>query len=342
MKVISLLVVVFTAVAGISTAQTIHRVNNNPGMPGAGIYATLQEAHDAASNGDIIYVEGSNLTYGNLDCTKQLTIIGPGYFLNENFSGYPEVRTAKLDYITFADGSAGSSIQGFDDNAVNNEYFTMSVKVSNITISKNRNLFVRVDPAVSTVISGIQLSKNYDIWIQSYDLTANGGTINISNNLLTGFRLSSNFTGTIANNTIDDDMGGMQAYNMTFTNNVVNSMTSSSLSATNCTFYNNIDARSTTGSALFGTSNGNQANVDKLLVFEGATGNSTDGKWRLKAGSPAIGAGYQGVDCGMFGGIDPYKLSGIPAYPTIKSLMTSGSGSNTTPLNVTISTQSNN
>jgi len=38
---------------------------------------------------------------------------------------------------------------------------------------------------------------------------------------------------------------------------------------------------------------------------------STDGKYQLKNGSPAKGSGLNGVDCGMFGGLDHYVLSGI-------------------------------
>jgi hypothetical protein len=46
------------------------------------------------------------------------------------------------------------------------------------------------------------------------------------------------------------------------------------------------------------------------------TGNE-DAKYILKEGSPAKGAGVNGVDCGIFGGDEPYVLSGIPPIPTI-------------------------
>ena len=66
--------------------------------------------------------------------------------------------------------------------------------------------------------------------------------------------------------------------------------------------------------------NGNQYNIDMDLVFadfDGALELSTDGKWELKAGSPAIGAGSGGIDCGAYGGPAPYILSGIPMLPHI-------------------------
>ena len=42
---------------------------------------------------------------------------------------------------------------------------------------------------------------------------------------------------------------------------------------------------------------------------------STDGQYQLKAGSPAIGAGNGGVNCGAYGGPNPYVLSGLPPVP---------------------------
>jgi hypothetical protein len=31
--------------------------------------------------------------------------------------------------------------------------------------------------------------------------------------------------------------------------------------------------------------------------------------------SPGLGAGFGGTDCGIFGGAEPYVLSGIPPIP---------------------------
>jgi hypothetical protein len=70
------------------------------------------------------------------------------------------------------------------------------------------------------------------------------------------------------------------------------------------------------------------------------TGNSTDGQWQLKTGSPAIGAGLSGEDCGIFGGNTPYHLSGLPATPSIY-LLSSPAASNGPTLPVTISVKTN-
>ena len=78
----------------------------------------------------------------------------------------------------------------------------------------------------------------------------------------------------------------------------------------NTTYNNNIG-----NSTQFGTENSNQIYGNMVDIFVGA--GSTDGKWQLKQGSQAIGAGVGGIDCGMFGGNFPFVLSGIPAIPAI-------------------------
>lgn len=95
----------------------------------------------------------------------------------------------------------------------------------------------------------------------------------------------------------------------------------------------------------FGTADGNQQNVDMTTVFVG-TG-SNDGYYKLKVGSPAIGAGYGStvqnpVDAGMFGGSTSYVLSGLPAIPSIYFFANQPVGSNSDPIDVQIKVKSNN
>src|SRR5690348_8514089 len=105
--------ILFVALAcSTAFAQTIRRVNNTGITLGANMYADLQTAHNAAAAGDIIYVDGSGDEYGNLTLTKKLTIIGPVYFLGENYANFPDTRTANLTNVTFNAGSEGSIIMG--------------------------------------------------------------------------------------------------------------------------------------------------------------------------------------------------------------------------------------
>lgn len=117
-------------------------------------------------------------------------------------------------------------------------------------------------------------------------------------------------------------------------NNIVQEA-AGTVTGTGNSIYNNIDAGD-----HFGTENGNQVNVDMSTVFVG-TG-STDGQWQLAAGSPAIGAGFNGVDCGMFGGPTPYVLSGIPSIPSIYIFDAPAIGSTAGGLPVRLSVKSRN
>jgi hypothetical protein len=117
-------------------------------------------------------------------------------------------------------------------------------------------------------------------------------------------------------------------------------MIDGSLSGSGNLISNNIG-----NSTQFGNANGNKQNVTMTSVFEG-TG-SSDGAFRLKSGSPAIGAGYGStsanpVDCGIFGGNTPYKLSGLPAIPSIYFYTNQPVGSNSDPINVQVKVRSNN
>ena len=108
-----------------------------------------------------------------------------------------------------------------------------------------------------------------------------------------------------------------------------------SLSASNSLVQNNIG-----NSTQFDTLNSNQQNVDMSTVFV-STG-SSDGIWQLAVDSPALGAGLDGVDCGMFGDQNPYVLSGLPPLPAIYFFSAPSTGSSSAGLQVRIKGESHN
>lgn len=100
-----------------------------------------------------------------------------------------------------------------------------------------------------------------------------------------------------------------------------------------------VDAYNNIGDAnQFPSGNGNQNNVNMSTVFVG-TG-STDGQWQLKSGSPAIGAGRNGEDIGMFGGPEPYVPSGLPPIPAVYSIEMPGVTAANQTIPVTVKTKS--
>ena len=106
---------------------------------------------------------------------------------------------------------------------------------------------------------------------------------------------------------------------------------------TNCNVHHNIGA-----SEQFGTDNGNLSNVNMADVFvcwPNCPTYSADGRYQLKPGSVATGAGAGGIDCGIFDGNYPYVLSGIPTVPAIYYLQVLPQGDF---LNVSVKVKSHN
>lgn len=132
--------------------------------------------------------------------------------------------------------------------------------------------------------------------------------VNIINNTLTGC--------------IELHTGATMKNNIWMNDNIVGTFTKSSGS------YN-----VTENGTLTGTTDIQSADIEAVFVGSG----STDGKWQLSTGSEAKGAGEGGTDCGMFGGTDPYILSGInQSLPRIYYLSSSGQGTATSGLQVHI------
>jgi hypothetical protein len=285
------------------TNAAVWRVNN---IAGSGAhFAGINEANNSTmvQNEDTLYIEPSATTYEQATITKQLTIIGNGYFLSENSETQANTNTSTINGISFQTGSSGSAIMGCV-LTYNNSY----IYVSNIRIE--RNFFSTSLRFQSNNLSNILVIGNY--FAASF-ISMNYTGIN--NVLISGnfFEVAVNnaaigcgpeVSAVIENNVIQ---GIVTVNNSIFNNNILRA---GSFNATNTAFSNNI-----ANDNQFGNQNGNQQYVDMADVFLG-TG-STDGKWQLKPGSPAIGAGTGGQDCGMFGGPNPYILSGIPSIPAI-------------------------
>jgi hypothetical protein len=322
-------------------AQTIRRCNNT-GVTGTNIYATLQAAHDAAASGDIIYLEPSSISYGDLICVRPLTIIGTGYFLAQNLGLQLDLREAIVGIVRFRNGSAGSRITGCTIISVN-------ITTSNVTVERNNitsQCFVGYDNQTGgyATVNNILIRQNYFSSSTLYLYTANTTVSNviISNNIIVGSIASSGFTGLnsilITNNVIGD-LAGTSQFTLDVDNAVIkNNILTYTGTGNNFTPRNNAYSNNISGNAEFGTANGNQQNISPANIFVGGTA-STDGAFQLRAGSPATGKGEGGVDIGAFGGVTSYRIAGIPNVPTIYQYNQSVTGNT---LNATISTRSNN
>ena len=94
-------------------ASTLRVNNTDPSSP----YATLNDAVEAASDGDTIMVEGSSINYGDITINKKLVLIGPGYWLRENGIVTEAGYSAKVHTLTTM--SEGTVIMGiYSDNQI--------------------------------------------------------------------------------------------------------------------------------------------------------------------------------------------------------------------------------
>jgi hypothetical protein len=350
----NIILISLLAISCSTFAQTIRRCNNNPGISGVNVYTTIQAAHDAAAVGDIIYVEPSVTSYGNLTCSKRLTIIGNGYFLTQNPNVSFDIRMSKIDGFTFNLGCANSSITGV---YTNNLTFN---GISNITLERcfveNVN-YVSFSSIPSTFITFSKCVITGSIL--GYDSAPSRIPRNctFTNNIFSGgiqYFSNSVFT----NNTFATVSNGNLDYllNCTISNNIFrsngcNSCTQQALFGTNntgTTISNNIIAyvqTVNTCSFTLPTGNGNVNGADYSALFivpDPYSSGLVDKNFQLAAGSPAIGIGTGGTNAGAFGGANPYILSGLPAYPVMTNFTTSGVGNTSTPLQVSVTVRGNN
>ncbi len=331
----------------ITASAKIWRVNNT-GVPAD--FTTAQAAHNSVSvvNGDTIHLEASGASYGSLTITKQLVIIGNGYLLgtlgaNANPDLQANPAPSLLSAASFIAGSSGSVLQGVTVTG------TLSVggSASNITIRRNR-----LNTVTLGLCNNIQVLQNYIDLSTSALINGDGSpatNLQINNNVIAlTINMGSTWNGDFMNNIISSvyNFGANTLYNCRVWNNI-NVQTGSVFTLTSCDSRNNISSN-----IQFGNLNGNQQSVAMSTVFEDHLNTnpafSEDSRWQLKAGSPGIGAAWNGVatggDCGIFGtsatGIS-YFLSGIPNVPSIYKLV-APSTVTTGILNITISTKTNN
>jgi len=325
-KTLTLLAMAIFMIAQISNA-TVWRVNATPNSDPD--FASLQAAHDDVSvlTGDTLYLEGSTFGAGGLSISKQLTIIGNGYFLAENPETQHNISPSIIStYVYCYAGSEGTKFTGCTFNSA------VYLYTNNITLERNYFVYGQNQIYSAANCSDILILGNYfnshSTW-NCINLSHTHTNILVANNLFVGrISVSSNFSGIFANNLFGNQI---TIYNSTLVNNIAHG----NVNMTNCLYEYNIGTNT-----QFGNQNGNQENVSTNDLYVGATGNSTDGQYQLKVGSPAIGTGEDGADIGVFGGESPYVLSGLPAIPAIYDLDAQSLPTNS--LDVTVKAKSHN
>jgi hypothetical protein len=340
--------------------QTIRRVNNNAGVTGVNVYTTLQAAHDAATAGDIVYVEPSTTYYGNLTATKTLTYIGNGYQIASNTSSNMpfDSRPSQISIIDLNVGSANSSFIGVTIDQLN-------IYVPNINVNRcylRGTIYLRYfgSPYATSISDNIIIkncilengSNTAAIYTPSQIPVSNvlsrypSGLL-IKNNIMSGpyGAINGVENAVVLNNTCRTYIA-VGARNSIFVNNIAVAPTSGdqiNLVNVACSFSNNL----TFGASYLPSGNGNQNGVSSTNFFVVPNLNlnyplSPDKDFQLSATSVGLIAGLNGSQVGAFGGAEPYLLSGLPSVPIITLNNNSGVGNVTTPLQVSTITRGNN
>ncbi len=296
-------------------------------------YSDLAAAHTASAAGDTILLYPGNWT---ATFTKKIVLISYGYLTDQNPNLQVITGTNTVN-ITLATGSDNCIFTGIDGLS--------------LTVNTNASIAGII---VSRCYVTITLNnKTYNNWqvTQSTILTFNGnvygGSITnwlISNCVINSFNMKINgsqsclFTNNICQPGYVIDFGNA---NLVCQNNVFMYYRTNSAAAT---YQNNIQDNNY---IALPNNNGNQ-NLDPSVInnlFVGYPTQGTysdDGLWVLKAGSAAIGTGVGGTDCGIYGGTNPYRLSGIPAIPAFYKLTAPSTTTSTNPYTITFSVRSNN
>lgn len=291
-----------------SVSAKVWVVNNNAGGPGD--FVSAQLAHTASSAGDTLYFVGSTSNYGTLLLSKKLTLIGPGYFLNENQNTYSNKSTASFNYIYANQGNEATVTSGsYQSKLIGLEIDYLELNTNEISVVRSKIL--RIRNLASENLSGLILKQNYIVNLE-------GNTFNFTNSIFTNNIFTGTFLYTV--NSVIRNNTFLKNYGSDGSNEFVNNIFAD---YTTITFNFNMDANNLRNNIFGGKNTNDTRNTIGINNVFDAYGNiikssgTSDGIFQLKEGSVAAGAGEEGVDCGAFGGSEPYILSGLPPIPVI-------------------------
>lgn len=317
---------------GTTSAQT-HTVNNDPNAGAQ--FTTIQDAVNAAANGDTILVAGSETTYPSFTLNKSLTIIGPGYLPDESeqfgFSALVGGMSIENQSEALQTNGSDSWIEGLIFTSPVGLGVTTQDTLENVTLTKNEfrgrinfndcyNIFIYNNLISSDIYGNFGNGSNNikeNIFIQNNIFTTGSTPIDyfytskivISNNLF------------ISNSSTSDIFLGNRF--ITFTNNIVYGLRPgiNRDDCDFCTITNNIVTNANVVTFDYGTNStaNNLENVNPGFVNAPDFIFDFTDDYTLSPTSPAIGAASDGGDIGIYGGQYPFPgdTSPSPLFPKI-------------------------
>lgn len=348
-------------IAAPTMAQTIITIDNNPGSTTT--YQTLQDAHDNATDGDIIYVQPSGTSYGNVTLDKGLTIIGrshsnPGKVsqigsvtirssnielrglqttsISHSTSGSPNtppyvgLNIFECEISNFTMGTFAGSVTA-DDIALRGNVITSSITVypDATDVLLSNNIFTSATPLSTYNTSSLVVSNNVfryfstNITMYNYDTS---GTLLLFNNMFI-------FTGTTPTRAVRLSSGDFNlSNNLTF--NYASGGTVNTESFSSGTFLENNTLANTDPQFSDVDSTSSQSLAGGSTYVPGAR---LDDDFTLQAGSPALTGGGGGSEIGLYNNGFLFKPLGTPrGLPTLNVITYDGAVPKNGNINVTI------
>lgn len=291
-------------------AQNVITVDNN--STNAANYTSFQDAINAANNGDIIYVQHSNASYGNINVTKPLTVIGRSWY-ETNYITY--VATLNIQ-------SSNVVIKGLHIQNGLNIQAASNTPISNIQVKECRSGLVTIGanyPVSNVVLQG----NHFEDRIHQY---TNATNVMVMNNFISGeirsyqpqtFLFTQNIVYAGALYNYGDANGIFQVSNSMFFGGYWqggNIPTYGRYKAQNCLTWNDYygtydfagseNPANTVENCILSTN----PQLEEYLEITGL---------QLANGSPAIGAGFGGEDLGVYHNYAFSPLGNPIGYPTL-------------------------
>lgn len=339
-------------------AQNIITIDNSP--QSTTTHQTLQDGLDAATSGDIIYIQPTATTYGNGIIEKAITIVGRSHSETNRVSttGTISVRSSNV----IIKGISFSSLTSSSNGATPPPYTGLRL----------------YDCRVTSVVIGSSVSTSATIFMDdveiqgcvlaSVDQRPDSQNILVGNNIITGsFTVRTPSTVVVSNNIFRAGNGNISLQNTSttataiFYNNIfkTNSATdktvtlnSGDFNFSNCLTYNygagNLDFAAASGGTYL--ENDSLLNTDPLFVdvdssvtssFAGSS-NAYNPITRLddltlQAGSPALTGGGGGSEIGLFNSGFNFDYIGNPRdVPTLDIINYDAAVPKNGTINVTI------
>ncbi len=307
-------------------------------------YRSLQEAMEAAEDGDTVYVAPSNLSYGDVILGKSVRLVGVG-IPSEDLLPWRTGIHSRIGKLTFQPGADAALVMGLDISTVDYMNSEVAEREHPHGVTFYRNLIgaVTVQMPSSTVrpINNLRFINNMmgDLNIGSGNFRQDINNVQILNNVIRShisFRSQVNaVTGVCRNNFIfESSRSFLELSNpsVSFVDNVV--FISGDVRALRSGLHGPVWPPLTAGNVFIGGAPLKSEDEKKNLEIDRDEYRTVLPKWDASIGfrrgkvnaaagaliadsHPAKTAGVDGGEPGIFGGAHPFDLYQMPPLPFV-------------------------